>query len=233
LKLLSINSSTPKAATYNGKRVMTSIFKQPVDGSIFVGRLNLQGDQQADLESHGGVCKAIYAYPIEHYRHWERELGRSALSFGQFGENFTVEGILESEIYVGDILELGRVVLEVTQPRVPCFKLGIRMGGLEDFPNRFLKSGLVGFYLRVLKEGEVKAGMSIKRIGTGSSSMSIRDLHWAMHFDKHNLESAKTAVSIDALSPGWRRKFERRLSAAGVPYDVRIHPFEEECCTGL
>ena len=233
LKLLSINSSKPISVPHNGKTVLTGIFKQPVDGPIFVGRLNLQGDQQADLESHGGICKAIYAYPMEHYRHWERELDRSDLPFGQFGENFTVEGILESEICVGDVLELGTVALEVTQPRVPCFKLGIRMGGLDDFPNRFLRSGLVGFYLRVLKEGELKAGMTIERTRTNSSSMSIRDIHWAMHFDKRNLESAKRALSIDALAPGWRRRFEKRLSAAGVPYDARRHPLEKECCAGL
>ena len=152
---------------------------------------------------------------------------------GQFGENLTVEGVLESEICVGDKLEIGNVVLEVTQPRVPCFKLGIKMGGLDDFPNRFLKSGLVGFYLRVLKEGEVRAGIEIRRIGTGSPSMSIQEIHRAMHFDKDNLDSAKTALAIDALSPAWRRRFEKRLSAAGIPYEVRRHPFEDECCAGL
>ena len=233
MELISIDLSLPKAVTHKDKTVSTGIFKEPVDGPIMVRRLNLQGDRQADLKSHGGVCKAIYAYPVEHYTHWARELDRADFAFGQFGENFTVKGLLERDISVGDVLQLGDVVLEVTQPRVPCFKLGIRMGGLDDFPNRFLRSGLVGFYLRVLKEGEVSTGMKIERTGAESESMSIQDIHHAMHFDKRNLAVAKRALGIDALSPGWCHAFERRLSAASVPFEARKHPLEKECCAEL
>lgn len=233
LELISINVSLPKAVAHDGKTVPTGIFKEPVDGPVRVRRSNLQGDRQADLKSHGGACKAIYAYPIEHYTLWARELNRADFSFGQFGENFTVGGMLESEVRIGDVLRLGSAVFEVTQPRVPCFKLGIRMGGLDDFPNRFLRSGLVGFYLRVLEEGEVSAGTKIERSRAESESMSILDIHQAMHFDKRNLDSAEKALGIDALSPGWRRAFERRLSAAGVAFEVRKHPLEKECCAGL
>lgn len=233
MELVSINLSLPKTVAHKGKTVSTGIFKEPVDSPITVRKLNLQGDQQADLKSHGGVCKALYAYPNEHYAHWTRELDRTDFSFGQFGENFTVEGMLESEVYVGDLLQLGSAVFEVTQPRVPCFKLGIRMGGLDDFPNRFLRSGLVGFYLRVLEEGTVSARMKIERIRTAADSLSIRDIHEIMHFDKRNFDAAKKALGIDALSPGWCRAFERRLSAAGVPFEARKHPLEKECCEGL
>ena len=222
-----------KTVTHRGKTVSTGIFKEPANGPIEVRKLNLEGDHQADLEFHGGVCKAVYAYPIEHYTHWARELDRADFSFGQFGENFTVEGMLESEIYVGDVLRIGDVVFEVTQPRVPCFKLGIRMGDVDDFQNRFLRSGFVGFYLRVLEEGTVSAGMEIERVSKRSDSMSIQDIHKSMHFDKRNLDAAKKALEIDALSPGWCREFERRLVAADVPFEARTHPLEKECCGGL
>lgn len=233
MELISINLSLTKTVTYRGKTVPTGIFKEPANGPTEVRKLNLQGDRQADLESHGGVCKAVYAYPTEHYTHWARELERADLSFGQFGENLTVEGMRESDVYVGDVLRLGNVVFEVTQPRVPCFKLGIRMGGLDGFPDRFLRSGLVGFYLRVLEEGTVSAGMTIERISTQSDGMSIQDIHQLMHFDKRNLDAAERALDIDALSPGWRRALERRLSIAGVPFETRTHPLEKECCSGL
>ena len=233
MELISINLSLTKTVTHRGKTVSTGIFKEPASGPTEVRKLNLQDDRQADLKSHGGVCKAVYAYPIEHYTHWARELERVDFSFGQFGENFTVEGMLESEVYVGDVLQMGNVVFQVTQPRVPCFKLGIRMGGLDDFPNQFLRSGLVGFYLRVLEEGTISAGMKIERISTRSDGMSIQDIHQFMHFDKRNLDAAKKAIEIDALSPGWCRAFKRRLAAAGVPFEARTHPLEKECCGGL
>ena len=233
MKVTSVNLSLPRPVSHNGKTVPTGIFKEPVDGPIVARTLNLEGDRQADLKSHGGACKAVYAYPFEHYAHWERELNRTNFAFGQFGENLTVEGLLEGEVYVGDVLHVGSAVFEVTQPRVPCFKLGIRMGGLSDFPNRFLRSGLVGFYLRVLEEGTVSAGAKIEQVRTDPDSMSIHDIHHTMHFDKRNFDAAKKALGLDALSPGWCRGFERRLLAAGVPFEVREHPLERECCVGL
>ncbi len=233
MKLLSINVSLPKPVSYRGKEVETGIFKTPVDGPITVRTLNLEGDGQADLKSHGGVCKAIYAYPFEHYAHWALELDRTDFTFGQFGENLTVEGILEDQINVGDVLRVGSALLEVSQPRVPCFKLGLRMGGLDAFPKEFLKSGFVGFYLRVLEEGEVAVGAPIKRIRSDPKSMSIRDISHLMHFDRENLKDTEKALGLAALPPGWCHAFEKRLANAGVPFEPRNHPLEADCCIGL
>ena len=233
MKLLSVNVSLPKPVSYRDKEIMTGIFKAPVDGPVTVRSLNIEGDGQADLKSHGGVCKAIYAYPFEHYAHWAHVLDRRDLAFGQFGENFTIEGLLEDHVYIGDVLRVGSVLLEVTQPRVPCFKLGIRMGGLDGFPKDFLKSGLVGFYMRVLEEGEVVAGAAIERVKTDPAGMSIRDISYLMHFDKDNLNGAKKALGLEALPPGWCRAFERRLSNAGVAFEPRTHPLRDRSCVGL
>ncbi len=233
MRLLSINLSLPKPVPHKGREVATGIFKEPVEGPIRVGRLNLEGDGQADLVAHGGACKAVYAYPFEHYDYWSRELGRTDFAFGQFGENFTVGGLLEEEVLIGDLLKIGDAVLEVTQPRMPCFKLGIRMGGLDDFPQTFLKSGLVGFYLRVVQEGPIVAGAAIERIKTDPNSMSVRGISELMHFDKGNTEDAKKALSLEALAPGWCRAFEERLSNAGIAFEPRDHPLESECCKGL
>lgn len=233
MRLLSINVSLPRVVTHTAETVTTGIFKEPVSGPISLRTRNLEGDGQADLKSHGGICKAVYAYPYEHYRYWSQELDRTDLAFGQFGENFTVEGMLEKDVSVGDVFRVGGALLEITQPRVPCFKLGIRMGGLDGFPKRFLKSGLVGFYMRVLQEGQVAAGTTIKRIKTDPEGMSIYDISHLMHFDKDNLSDANKALGIEALSPGWCRAFERRLIKANIPFDRRDYPLEKECCAGL
>lgn len=160
MKLISVNVSKPKEIAAGGRTVSTGIFKAPVAGRVRVGRLNLEGDGQADLRVHGGPDKAVYAYPFEHYDYWQRELGRSDLAFGRFGENLTVEGMLEDEVRIGDVFRVGSALLQISQPRSPCFKLGIRMGS-SRFPKRFLAAGRPGFYLRVLEEGEVAAGDSI------------------------------------------------------------------------
>ncbi|MBD0253785.1 MAG: MOSC domain-containing protein, partial [Rubrobacter sp.] len=154
MKLLSVNVSPPKEVTKGDRTVTTGIFKEPVDGRVMLRTLNLDGDGQADLVGHGGIYKAAYAYSVENYDYWKRELGRTDFPFGQFGENFTVEGMLEDEIHVGDVFRAGGALVEVTQPRVPCYKLGIKMG-LRGFEKKFLASRRVGFYLRVLEEGDV------------------------------------------------------------------------------
>jgi len=233
MKVLSINISLPKSVKDNGKTVSTGIFKEPITGSVSVGKRNIVGDQQADLNFHGGVCKAVYAYPHEHYAHWKRELHRTDMPYGQFGENLTLQGLDEESVYVGDLLHVGTAVFEVTQPRVPCFKLGIRMGGLSDFPRTFLKSGLIGFYLRVAQEGTITAGDTIEHVRVDPHSISIKEIHHLMHFDKRNIEDAKKALRIDALPPGWCRGFEKRLAAAGVAYVAREHPLDSECCVSL
>ena len=159
MKLLSVNVSLPREISHKGRTVTTGIFKEPVADRVMLRELNLDGDGQADLIGHGGVYKAAYVYSHEHYDHWAKELGRDDFAFGQFGENLTVEGMLDHDIHVGDRFRIGGALVEVTQPRVPCFKLGIRMG-VESFENVLLSSNRVGFYLRVLEEGEVAPATS-------------------------------------------------------------------------
>ncbi len=211
MKLLSVNASSPADVVHGGKTVTTGIFKEPVYRRVMLGMLNLDGDGQADLVGHGGIYKAVYAYSVENYDYWKRELGRTDLAFGQFGENFTVEGMLEDGIHVGDVFRVGGALIEVTQPRVPCYKLGIKMG-LRGFEKEFLASGRVGFYLRVLEEGEVGAGDILDRIRTDPERMTVREICRLLYFDPGNLAGARRALRIRALSPGWRRSFEERLA---------------------
>jgi MOSC domain-containing protein YiiM len=157
VRVLSVNVGRPREIEWHGELVLTSIFKDPVSGPVRVRTLNLDGDQQSDLTVHGGASKAIYVYPIEHYAFWRAELPASALPMGAFGENLTTEGLLEDALRIGDVLHVGSVEAVVTQPRMPCFKLGIRFGRL-DMPKRFWRSRRCGLYLRVLREGEITAG---------------------------------------------------------------------------
>ena len=231
MKLLSVNVSLPKEVPYMDKTTTTGIFKEPVSGRVMLRTLSLDGDGQADLKNHGGIDKAAYAYSIENYDYWERELGRTDFTFGQFGENFTVEGMLDDAIYVGDQFRVGGALVEVTQPRVPCFKLGIKMG-LPQFPKMFLTSGRPGFYLRVLEEGEVGSGDVMNRVKTDPERMTVQDLCRLLYFDQKNLEAAKKALRIPALSPGWRGSFEERLTKAGIPIEYGEEPREGEKCCG-
>jgi MOSC domain-containing protein YiiM len=157
VKLLSVNVSLPKEVPYNDQTITTGIFKEPVGGRVTVRSINVDGDGQADRKVHGGRDMAVYAYPIEHYKFWEKALGRDGFPFGQFGENLTVEGLAEEQVRVGDVFRVGGALLQVTQPRIPCYKLALRMGEGLDFPKRFQESGRLGFYLRVLEEGEIGA----------------------------------------------------------------------------
>ena len=216
MKLLSVNVSMPKEVPYRGGTVSTAIFKKPAAGRVMLRRLNLDGDKQADPSVHGGVHKAAYAYPFEHYAWWSRELGRTDLSFGQFGENFTVEGMLEDDVRIGDVFRIGAALVEVTQPRAPCFKIGIRMG-MDDFPKRFMASGRTGFYLKVLEEGEVGSGDRIERIRGDVGNITVRGL-WHLAFcEPENLDDAKKALRLSSLAPEWRRPMEKRLLKAGIP----------------
>jgi MOSC domain-containing protein YiiM len=215
VKVVSVNVGQPRDLAWRGRRVRTSIFKDPVRGPVAVRRLNLDGDAQADLRVHGGVDKAVYAYPREHYAHWQAWLGREEpLPPGQFGENLTVEGLLEDEVAIGDRLRAGSALLEVSQPRTPCFKFGVRMGtGRIQKP--FLESGRVGFYLRVLEEGVLRAGDPIERTARGAGGLSVRDASRLMYLDRDDLEGAARAALIEALSPGWREAFRRRAEGGG------------------
>jgi MOSC domain-containing protein YiiM len=214
MKLLSVNVSLPKEVPHGRETVSTGIFKEPVGGRIMLRTTNLDGDGQADLENHGGVDRAAYAYSIKNYDHWRRELGRDKFAFGQFGENFTVEGMVEDDIYIGDVFRVGDALVEVSQPRPPCFKLGIKMG-MAGFPKLFLASGRVGFYLRVLEEGEVGAGDVFDRVESDPERMTIREISHLLFLEPENLEGARRALRIRALSPGWRDPFEERLIKAG------------------
>jgi MOSC domain-containing protein YiiM len=175
VKVLSVNISGPKPLAYRGETVMTGIFKTPAAGRVRVHRLGLDGDVQVDRRVHGGVDKAVYIYPHEHYAHWEKFLSRKDFAFGQFGENLTTLGLLEDEMRVGEQLRIGSVLLQVTQPREPCFKLMTKMNDFS-FAKPFLTSGRTGFYLRVLEEGELGAGDAIERVASDPAAPTIREV---------------------------------------------------------
>ncbi len=220
MKLLSVNVSLPKEISYNGTIITTGIFKEPVQGPVMLRTLNLDGDDQADRVAHGGIDKAVYVYSAENYAYWKRELDREDLPYGQFGENFTVEGMPDDRIHIGDIFRVGEALVEVTQPRVPCFKLGIKMGD-PLFPKLFLASERPGFYLRVLEEGKVGAGDVIERLKMGREQMTVREVHHLLFFDKRNVEAARRTLRIPALSPGWRGSLENIVAKASKASRLR------------
>ena len=210
MKLLSVNVSQPKEVSYNGQRIKTGIFKEPVSGRTMMRRLNLDGDGQGDPSVHGGIHKAVYIYPIEHYDYWKGELGRDDLAYGKFGENLTVEGMLEDTVHIGDVFRIGEALVEVSQPRVPCFKLGIKMRD-PQIVKPFLQSERVGFYVRVLEEGTVGAGDVIERTRVGEGQMTVKEIVHLRHFDITNMEAAEKAANLPALTPSWRESFEETL----------------------
>jgi ferredoxin-NADP reductase/MOSC domain-containing protein YiiM/ferredoxin len=213
-KLVSVNVSMPRTVTHEGRHVTTGIFKEPVAARVMVRKLNVDGDGQGDLKVHGGVNKAVNVYDLESYRYWQRELGRDDLAYGQFGENFTVEGMPDDAVHIGDVFQVGSATLEVTQPRVPCFKLDMKMG-LPGFSRQFLTSGRLGFYFRVLKEGEVGAGDSIKRVRVGPEKVTVREFARIYYFDQDNQEAIRRILRIPSISRGWRRSFEELLDVPG------------------
>jgi len=172
VKLVSISVGRPREVEWDGEKVRTSIFKAPVAGRVRVGRFNIEGDEQSDLEVHGGADKAVYAYPSEHYAYWREQLPGMELPWGVFGENLTTEGLLEGNVHIGDRLRVAEVEFVVTEPRMPCYKLALRFGR-PDIVKRFMKSGRTGFYLGVLKEGEIGAGDAIERAGADQHRISI------------------------------------------------------------
>ena len=226
VKLLSVNVSLPKEVPYKGKTIRTGIFKEPVPGRVKLRQLNLDGDGQADLVGHGGIYKAVHVYSLENYDYWKRQLGRNDFSYGQFGENFTVEEMLEDQVHVGDVFRVGTALVEITQPRVPCFKLAMKMQR-PDFLKLFMPSERVGFYFRVLEEGEVGAGDVLERVKVGPEQMTVREMFHLLYFDPDNLEGARKALRIPAMSPGWRGSFEEIVGTASeVPSKAA------DCCSG-
>jgi len=181
-----------------------------VSAPVFLRQMNLDGDRQADLRVHGGADKAVYTYPFEHYAFWAAETGRDDFVYGQFGENFTTTGLLEDDVHIGDVLRIGAARVQVSQPRTPCFKLGIRMGD-DGFPARFTAANRTGFYLRVLEEGQVKAGEAIERIERVVDSLSVRDVFRLRHMGGTHEDYAR-AARLPGLAASWRNAFEKRLA---------------------
>jgi MOSC domain-containing protein YiiM len=210
MKLISVNVGLPREVAWNGGSVTTGIFKQPVQGPIRVQRLNLVGDKQADLSVHGGPHKAAYAYPVEHYVYWRRELPDRELTWGIFGENLTTEGLHESAVYIGDRFRMGTAELVVTQPRVPCYKLGIRFGK-PDMVKRFLNSRRTGFYFAVAQEGELDGGDPIALVAREAKSLTVADITRLYAFEKNDREMLQRAVQLEALPENWRSYFREQF----------------------
>jgi len=215
MKLISLNVALPRIVEYNGGPVATGIFKEPVPGPVMLRTLNPDGDRQADLSVHGGVSKAVYAYPSEHYEFWKKELPEMELSYGMFGENFTTEGLREDAVNVGDRFRVGQTELMVTEPRLPCYKLGIKFGR-ADIIKRFLQSRRTGFYFAVVKEGEVKAGDAIELLSRDANNIAISDITRLYAFEKDDLETLRRAVKLEALSESWREYFQRQIKKLTV-----------------
>ena len=210
MKLISLNVGMPRIVESNGEPVATGIFKRPKQGSVMLRTLNLDGDRQADLRVHGGISKAVYGYPVEHYEFWKRELPDMELPFGMFGENFTTEGMLEDALNVGDRFRIGEAELMVTEPRMPCYKLGIKFGR-TDIIRKFLQSRRTGFYFAVVKEGEVEAGNEIELLSRDSNGITIADITRLYAFEKDDVETLRRAVKLEALSESWREYFQKQI----------------------
>ena len=210
-RIVSLNVGLPRKVIFNGQVVTTGIFKEPIEGHVMLRRLNLDGDKQADLTVHGGVDKAVYAYPVEHYDYWRKELPSMNLPWGMFGENFTTEGLLEDEVNIGDTLKIGSAKLMVTQPRMPCYKLGVRFGRM-DIIRRFMASGRPGIYFKVSKEGEVKTGNKVKIIRRDKNNVTVRDIVRMYVGDHRDIEVMKRAVKIGALPEGWKYEFQQKIN---------------------
>jgi len=210
MKIVSINAGLPREVEWRGKIVRTSIFKEPMAGPVRVERLNVEGDRQSDLTVHGGVDKAVYAYPAEHYAFWRQELPGVDLPWGAFGENFTTEGLIEESVHIGDQLRVGSAEFVVTQPRMPCFKLGIRFGRPEMVKD-FLRSGRTGFYLAVAREGEVTAGDTITLTDRSDVAITVADIVRLYTADSLNKDLLRQASELPALPEGWRDYFRKRL----------------------
>lgn len=212
MKLISINVGRPRELEWRGDIVRTSIFKAPVEGRVAVRGLNIAGDEQSDLSVHGGPDKAVYAYPHEHYAFWAAELGLDDLPFGAFGENLTIDGLVETAVNIGDRLRIGSAEFVVTQPRVPCFKLGVRFDR-PDMPKRFLASGRMGFYVRVVQEGEIEAGDAITLLDRDAEGITVAEIITLYKGESSERELLRRASRAEALPAAWREWFGERLSS--------------------
>jgi MOSC domain-containing protein YiiM len=212
MKIVSVNVGVPRTVYWRDREITTGIFKEPVEAPVMLRRLNLDGDGQADLENHGGRVKAVYAYPSEHYEIWRPELPGLELSWGAFGENLTTEGLNEEITYIGDHFRVGQAIVIVTQPRIPCYKLGLRLER-DDIVKRFLESNRSGIYFSVLEEGMVKAGDTIERIQEDEEHISVMEINRAVADSTNHIPLLRRAVQHKTLPPRLREQFQTRLAA--------------------
>src|SRR5690242_1193428 len=227
-RLLSVNVGLPRDVPWKGRTVHTAIWKDPVPGRCWVRRLNLEGDGQGDLAGHGGEQRAVFVYQIESYRYWQHELKRTDFVPGQFGENFTIEGLADDVVCIGDRYRIGSAIFEVTQPRVTCYRVGIRMNE-PRMPALLTGSGRPGFYFRVLQEGDVGAGDEIVKVGEAPERMTVAEINGLLYSPHHPHDQLERALRIEALSPGWRASFEALLQSqttgnAGLMPAEAAHP---------
>lgn len=216
MKLVSVNCGLPREVVWHGMNVTTGIYKDPIKGRVAVRKLNLDGDRQADLKVHGGADKAVYCYPVEHYDYWRSELPGRELSLGMFGENFTIDGLFEDAVNIGDRFSIGSAEVVVTQPRLPCYKLGIRFQS-DDMVKRFLASRRTGFYLAVTREGEVGAGDEIRKVDHCANSVPlpwIARLYVTKKYSPEDISSVQQALTVSALPEGWKQYFRERLQVS-------------------
>jgi ferredoxin-NADP reductase/MOSC domain-containing protein YiiM/ferredoxin len=227
-RLVSVNVGLPRDIDWNGRTVYTAVWKAPVRGRCRVGRLNLEGDGQGDRAGHGGEQRAVFVYQLESYGYWQGQLKRTDFVHGQFGENFTVEGLPDHAVCIGDRYQIGSALFEITQPRVTCYRVGIRMNE-PRMPALLTSSGRPGFYFRVLKEGEVGAGDEIVKTGEAKERMTIAEINSLLYLPNHSHDQLKRALGIEALSPGWRGSFEALLRSQtsgnpGLVPEAAAHP---------
>ena len=212
-RLLSVNVGGPRDVAWEGRTVRTAIWKDPVDGPRMVRRINIDGDDQADRLAHGGEHRAVFVYQIDSYRYWERELGRDDFGYGQFGENLTVEGLADDEVCIGDRYRIGGALFEVTQPRVTCYRVGIRMNE-PKMPSLLVAHHRPGFYLRVLEEGAVEAGDAIAKVADGPERLTIADVDALLYLPGKSRPMLERALRVPALSEGWKGSFRDLLAKA-------------------
>jgi MOSC domain-containing protein YiiM len=222
MKVVSVNTGLPREVSWHGRMVRTGIFKEPVKGRVALRKLNLDGDRQADLTVHGGEHKAVYCYSLAHYDYWKKELPGRELPMGMFGENFTLDGgeeeLLEESVHLGDRFSVGTAEVAVTQPRLPCYKLGVRFG-FDDMVKRFLASGRTGFYVAVVREGEVGAGDEMKVMAREANAVPVSEitrLYVVKRYGEAEIRAVQRAMQVKELPESWKEYFRERLGQAGV-----------------
>jgi MOSC domain-containing protein YiiM len=214
MKILSINTSEPQKVIFNGKELITSIYKKPVSKKVQVTPQGIEGDRQADLSVHGGFDKAVYGYSYTHYKLWGERLEKDFKEFGLVGENLTIDEFDENTINIGDRFQINDCILQVSQPRIPCYKIGIKMNS-RDFPKMFSQSGLLGSYFRVIQQGSIETGDQIEKVHSEENSMSLKEIASVLFVDIKNIDLMKKALDIKPLTEEIKEKFRERLMKLG------------------